>query len=113
MKEIKFLGNCPICNKKYDSRNASVLEKNQEFMSFYIDCGNCSSSVIVAVFFPLSGLVTTVGMLTDLSREDLKKLRTFDPISADEVLEMHVHMESMGKNRRTRPLGYNAKLKKA
>ncbi len=97
MKEIKFLGNCPICNKKYNSDNASVLEKNQEFMSFYINCEHCLSSVIVAVFFPLSGLVTTIGMLTDVSREDLKKMKKLSPLTADEVLEMHVHMESVGK----------------
>lgn len=97
MREIKFLGNCPICNKKYRSGNASVLEKRAEFMSFYIDCEHCLSSVIVAVFFPLSGLVTTVGMLTDLSRKDIKKRDKLAPLTADEVLDMHVYIESIDK----------------
>lgn len=93
MKEIKFLGNCPICNKKYNSENASVLERNTEFMSFYIDCNFCLSSVIVAVFLPISGLVTTAGILTDISRNDIKKLRRFPPLTYDDVLDMHVYIE--------------------
>lgn len=95
MREIKFLGTCPICNTQYNSENASLLERNAEFMSFYIDCDSCLSSVIVAVFFPLSGLVTTVGMLTDFSRDDVKKLRKFNPITLDEVLDLHVYIESI------------------
>lgn len=71
-------------------------------MSFYIDCGRCSSSVIVTVFFPLSGLVTTVGMLTDLSREDLKKIGKLSPLSADEVLDMHVYLESLGQKNQSK-----------
>lgn len=94
MKEIRFLGNCPICNKKYNSENASVLERNTELMSFYIDCDFCSSSVIVAVFLPLSGIITTAGMLTDLSRDDIKKLTKFSPLTYDDVLDMHMYMET-------------------
>jgi len=95
MHEIKFLGNCPICNTQYNSENASLLERNAEFMSFYIDCDSCQSSVIVAVFFPLNGLVTTVGMLTDLSLDNVKKLQKFEPVTLDEVLDLHVYIESI------------------
>lgn len=94
MLDIQFLGNCPICNTRFNSQRAVILSKKEGLMTVYIDCENCKSSVMVAVFAPAKGIVTIVGMLTDISRDDLSTLnRKKDPLTYDDVLETHSYLE--------------------
>jgi hypothetical protein len=40
-----------------------------------------------------AGFVTTIGMLTDMKKEDILKFRTMNPITSDDVLELHRILE--------------------
>lgn len=58
-------------------------------MLVHVDCAYCVSSVILAVSAAGMGLITTVGMLTDLTKEDAIHFKNTAPVSADDVLEIH------------------------
>lgn len=59
----------------------------------YVECEACASSVVLGVVKSVPGLVTTIGMLTDMKREDIARMRTLSPLTADDVIEMHKYME--------------------
>lgn len=40
------------------------------------------------------GMVTTVGVLTDIQKEDLEMLKRKMPLDYDEVLDIHTYLES-------------------
>ncbi len=65
------------------------------------ECGKCKSSVILFVTGKVRGIVTTVGMLTDLTHEDLALLKLRAPLTADDVLEVHRHLERISKKKIT------------
>ena len=91
--DYKFLGNCPICNKKFSSSDASCIEGEEDMRVLYVECKKCASSVVLGVVKNVPGLVTTVGMLTDMNKEDIERMRNLSPLTADDVLEMHAYLE--------------------
>jgi len=92
--EFKYLGSCPSCETGFGSRNASVIKKKPDMSHIYAQCPNCKSSVSVFVFRSRIGFVTTVGILTDMQKEDILRLKRVRPISADDVLELHKILEN-------------------
>ncbi|MDX1608226.1 MAG: hypothetical protein R3251_03385 [Candidatus Spechtbacterales bacterium] len=40
------------------------------------------------------GFITTIGMLTDMTKGDIEKFKDKKPISADDVLELHKSLEN-------------------
>lgn len=62
--------------------------------TLYVECTKCKSSVVLGVMKHIPGLVTTVGMLTDMKREDIDRFRNLPPLTSDDVLEVHRHLEN-------------------
>ena len=91
--DYKFLGNCPICNKKFSSSDASAIKGEEDMRILYVECGKCASSVVLGVVKNVPGLVTTVGMLTDMNKVDIERMHKLSPLTADDVLEMHTYLE--------------------
>lgn len=92
-RDLKFLGSCPICSKKFSPSRASQIEKAGPMETLYVECAMCGSSVVLGVVKNVPGLVTTIGMLTDMKKEDIARLRHTPPISFDDILEMHKYLE--------------------
>ncbi|MFY9457995.1 MAG: hypothetical protein WAP23_03680 [Candidatus Spechtbacterales bacterium] len=92
-RDLKFLGNCPICSKKFNSSDASKIEKTESAETLYVECRTCGSSVVLGVVKNVPGLVTTIGMLTDMKKNDIERFRSMPPISLDDILEMHKYLE--------------------
>ena len=91
--DYKFLGNCPICDKKFSSSDASAIKGEEDARILYVECKTCASSVVLGVVKNVPGLVTTVGMLTDMNKLDIERMRNLSPLTADDVLEMHTYLE--------------------
>ena len=91
--EFKYIGNCSVCGMPFQARNAHILTRKPELSHVYTQCSECKSSAIVFVLKSATGFVTTVGMLTDMSKEDIDKFKKMKPITADDVLELHKALE--------------------
>ena len=91
--DYKFLGNCPICNKRFIAANAVSLKERGEMQTFYVECEKCASSVVLGVVKNIPGVVTTIGMLTDMKYSDINRMKDARPLTWDDVLEMHAFLE--------------------
>ena len=95
--DLKFLGNCPVCSEPYRQEKISVVDKGKEAINLHIDCAKCGSSMLLAVNSGLKGMVTTIGIPTDVSKVDLPKIRNTSRITADDILELHTYLERKSK----------------
>ena len=86
-----------MCNVKYDESNSSLIERNNNTLTVYVECVKCSSSVIVAIVGGNRGLITVAGMLTDLERDDIDIMWNKKAITLDDALELHTHLKSVSK----------------
>lgn len=93
-KSDRYLGNCPICSKKFRVASVFVLEKEGGMETLYVECVKCATSVILGIMKNAPGIVTTIGMLTDMRREDIERMKDFPPLTSDDVLEVHKYLEN-------------------
>ncbi len=83
---LKFVGSCPVCHREYDPEAARLFAKNNNANMVHINCGHCKSAMMFMIMVLGQGL-SSVGMLTDLSFDDARKLYGAEAMTLDEVLE--------------------------
>lgn len=89
-----FLGVCPVCRRKLRDERLSIIDKNDLYALCCVTCVSCLSSLMFTISSLEGGMVTTVGVLTDIQKEDLEMLKRKMPLDYDEVLDIHTYLES-------------------
>lgn len=88
LENLKPLIRCPVCQKKYDPSKVVLLSEDDRKTVLHIACESCGISSLVFVSLGKMGAVS-FGMLTDLGREEIRSFYGAQPVSTDEVLEVH------------------------
>lgn len=92
VNNLENLVKCPICNKKYGQTKVLVLEEEGNRTTLHLTCGNCENSSLIFISSGKFGIVS-LGMLTDLTREEAKELFRSESISPDQVIEVHEYLK--------------------
>ena len=100
-KVIEWLGfvlKCPICGQKYNLENTKIIESEHDEgigetrLLIHSDCAKCKSSVMFNI--EIDGPeVFSVGMITDLTRQDTSRFKHKAPITVDEVIDLHAGLK--------------------
>lgn len=90
---LRFLGNCPVCSRKYRLRDTKIIRQEGDSVVVHADCSECLSSAMFTIVSSSMGLITTVGMMTDLTKQDVESLDHASTVSADDVLRLHNYLE--------------------
>jgi hypothetical protein len=88
-----FIGHCPMCGLSYGSSSVEIIRKSENATIVHAECDDCRSAAILTVFAGLLGMVTTMGMLTDMTREDVERFWNAREITGDDVLRAHISLE--------------------
>lgn len=86
LEALKFIGNCPICNHRYEVNRAKLFAKHETASLVHIPCSKCSSNFIAMVVVMGQGM-SSVGMVSDLSFTDAKQLYKTAPLTVDEIID--------------------------
>ena len=84
-KTLSLINQCPICSQNYDKKAVKLFLDKQNTHLVHITCGYCQS-YFLAMVMELGKALSTVGMVTDLSFADIKRLHIQDPISLNETI---------------------------
>lgn len=98
---LKFISYCPVCRSRYEQVEAKILEERDESYLIHLTCRQCGSSVLALVTAGILG-VTSIGMITDLSSEEVIKFKETNSIVADEVIEAHQLLSDRGAIKKLR-----------
>ena len=79
---------CPVCHLRYDPLEAKILDEAEANHLVHVKCRNCQSAIVAVLLTNQLG-VSSIGLITDLSSEDVLRFKNNAPISADEVIEAH------------------------
>ena len=88
---LQIITNCPMCEFKYEKENVKMIDKKDGTITVHLDCQKCKSSMMMVIMTGILG-ITSVSMMTDITKDDLKKIKG-DHIKHDDVLEMHQFLE--------------------
>lgn len=89
---FQFLSHCPLCQKANQGVDAYALGSDGNMCVWHVRTRGCGHAVL-AMVLKHKELVSTVGIVTDLSVEDVRRVMTRKTVSIDDVLRAH---ESFG-----------------
>lgn len=87
---------CPLCRKKYDALEAHVITSEEGVELVHVECRRCRGAIVATVVSSQSGMMTVMGIVTDLSSHDLFRLRGKEPVTSNEVLALRASLRSDG-----------------
>ncbi len=80
-----------VCKLELDESNAYIINENEFNVYFHIDCPKCKSSSIIGISNILHPHITSFGILTDLTKQDFKRLDKIEQLTPDDVLTYHLY----------------------
>jgi len=89
--EVLKLITCPLCDKPYRPLQARVLEERDDAHLVHIQCRACGSAIVAVITHSGFG-ITSIGLVTDLTSEEVLQFKDSGLIAADEVLEIHAQL---------------------
>lgn len=96
--DFRILGTCMVCKSEFNESNAEIFNEDDLNLYFHIDCPKCQSSSIVAISNIFSPHVTSFGILTDLTKRDLKKIDKIEKLTSDDVISYHSYVKIKSNN---------------
>ncbi len=84
---LKIVSRCPICQTEHNSMETALLDEASGSHLIYIKCRKCGSGV-VATLTPTNYGLSSVGLVTDLSGEEIMLFKDQSRISGDDVLQI-------------------------
>lgn len=87
-EEIRIITVCPMCQAKYHPLASRVVAEQDDKHLLYLECRQCGSAVVALVTADDTG-VDSIGMLTDLSSQEVLEIANVPAVTADDVIELH------------------------
>jgi hypothetical protein len=89
---LRLVSFCPMCEAPFQPTEARILGEDAEAHLVHVRCRTCKNAVLALVRVTKSG-VSSVGLVTDLSYDDVIRCRAGADVSVDDVLEIHELLE--------------------
>lgn len=90
-EKLRLMRKCPFCEYDYDAKKVVVLEENNESSLVHVTCSDCNSSILHIVLSTQIGL-NTMGIITDLTAEEVMRLKHSPGITEDTLLGFHKYI---------------------
>ena len=85
---LKLVSFCPVCETRYNPMEARLLGEQGETHFLHVQCRKCQHSILAIVLVNQVG-ASSVGLLTDLSYDDVVRVKSGAWVSVDDVIEVH------------------------
>jgi len=85
---------CNSCGQPYHSENVQVLGHHQQMWFFNVYCPGCKNQFFIAA----SVTSENTAPLTDLTPADYSRLQRANPLTSDDVLDMHSYLKGYQGN---------------
>lgn len=93
---IAIIKQCPVCLSTLTEKMAVVLDKSHSSSLMHVTCENCAHSIVALIGNTPAG-TGVIALVTDLSSEDVKRLRHRKEFSDNDLLDFY---QTIQKNSR-------------
>jgi hypothetical protein len=96
---FKVMQQCSVCNTAFDESSIHIIEELEDVSHLlHMSCASCKHKIIVLVSISDVG-VGLMGLLSDLTYEDVCRFKTKKPMDEQALLENYsaLHKISFGK----------------
>ena len=83
-----LMTHCPVCNLRYDPLEARVVRENGAHHLVHVSCRFCRSAILAIIVASTTG-INSIGLVTDMTVDDVSKFGESQPLTSDDVLEAY------------------------
>jgi len=88
MKQLRLVAYCPVCHASYDPAKANVVREQGKMRLMHLYCKSCHRAILSLVMHDQAG-ISSFGMVTDLTRDDVDRFIEAPEIQADDCLRLY------------------------
>jgi hypothetical protein len=92
---LKLVSYCPVCETRYNAMEARHMGQDGDTHLLHVTCRKCGNAILAMVLLNRVG-ASSVGLITDLTSDDVMRFRSSGSVSIDDVIEMHSFAEKEG-----------------
>lgn len=85
---LRLVSFCPVCEIRSKSMRANTLASQGDTKLMHIQCHKCQNTFLALVSVNQVG-ASSVGLLTDLTHEDVLRFRAHQDVSVNDVIAIH------------------------
>ena len=89
---LRLVSFCPVCETRYNPMQAQILGKDGETHLLHVQCKKCRNSILALVLVSQVG-ASSVGLLTDLTYDDVVRFKMNREVTIDDVIDIHEFFE--------------------
>jgi hypothetical protein len=93
LESMQLLRDCPGCQQPYNHEMVQVIDEHRGAHLVHAVCEKCALAVLAVVMISELGM-SSIGMTTDLSSDDVVRLRQRPPLGQDDVLQLHTFLRA-------------------
>ena len=87
-QNTRLAASCPVCRQIYNPVRMKVVEESEEAHLFHIVCERCGTQILILIAGRQMAL-TSRELVTELTREEVKKFKETEMVQADDVIDLH------------------------
>lgn len=92
---VRLVSYCPQCHMHYNPLAARVLVERENAHLVHTECQKCGSLILALVTSGMFGM-SSVGLVTDMTCEDVMKFKESEEVQEDDVLDFYEWIEYDG-----------------
>lgn len=85
---MRLVSSCPLCETRYSAAHARILSERNDIRLVHATCKKCGAATLALVRETQAG-GSTVGLVTDLSHDDVLRFRQGVALHTDDVIGAH------------------------
>jgi len=90
VKKLMASVRCNQCGQPYRLENIQILGSHNDMWFFNVYCNSCHSQYFIAA----TVVADKSSIVTDLTPSDITRLQKANPLTSDDVLDMHSHLKN-------------------
>ncbi len=88
---LRVLTACPFCDSHYAIRAARVIAQKEDAHVVHIECVQCGGSIVALILANGTG-PQSIGIMTDLARDEVAKFSSSTVVNEDDAVSLHEHL---------------------
>lgn len=89
----KLVSECPVCHTNTLPLEVKVINQTTEAELVHVTCNSCQGA-LVALIFSTGAMVSSVGLITDLSPEDVAAIQHTEMLTEEDILDLHITLRT-------------------
>jgi formate dehydrogenase maturation protein FdhE len=91
ISDSQLVSYCPLCRVSFTPKEFVVIGESGQTHLLYVRCSHCTSSLVVLLLVH-ELCISSVGVVTDLTEDDVACFQNTDPLTADDCLGIHTEV---------------------